>query len=171
MSLYGGIMQKITDYLSKYTSLFIILIFCFALSCVMMIAMHNANGGTLMQYFMAYFFIFLSLFKFLDINGFVKAFAAYDLLAQKFRFYGYCYPFVEFSIGISYLCAFLPLFMNIVTFTVMTISGIGVVKSLLSGQKIKCACLGSALNIPLGVISAIENFGMGFLAAYNIIFL
>lgn len=120
---------------------------------------------------MAYFFIFLSLFKFLDINGFVKAFAAYDLLAQKFRFYGYCYPFIKFSLGILYLCAFLPLFVNIVTFTVMTISGIGVVKSLLSGQKIKCACLGSALNIPLGVISAMENFGMGFFAAYNIIFL
>lgn len=63
MSLYGGIMQKITDYLSKYTSLFIILIFCFALSCVMMIAMHNANGGTLMQYLWhtsSYFFHFSS---------------------------------------------------------------------------------------------------------------
>ncbi|XVN42196.1 MAG: hypothetical protein RCG15_05870 [Candidatus Rickettsia vulgarisii] len=48
----------------------------------------------------------------------------------------------------------------------MTISGFGVLRSVLSGQKIKCACLGTALNVPLGVISIIENFGMGIMAVY-----
>ena len=49
-------------------------------------------------------------------------------------------------------------------------SGVGVLKSILSGQKIKCACLGTVLNVPLSTVSVLENFGMGAMAAYKLFF-
>jgi hypothetical protein len=51
----------------------------------------------------------------------------------------------------------------------MAISGAGVIKSILSGQKLKCACLGTSLNVPLSMVSVIENVGMGAMAAYQLL--
>jgi hypothetical protein len=52
---------------------------------------------------------------------------------------------------------------------VMALSGAGVLNSVLSGQKLKCACLGTVLNVSLSTVSLLENFGMGAMAAYNLI--
>jgi hypothetical protein len=115
---------------------------------------------------MGYFFIFLSLFKFFDLKGFVDGFATYDLVTKKFRLYGYIYPFIEFFLGLAYFTKPDLFLLNLVTVVVMMVSGIGVLQSVLSGQKIKCACLGTVLNVPLSTVSILENFGMGAMAAF-----
>ena len=38
----------------------------------------------------------------------------------------------------------------------------------MSGQKIKCACLGTVLNVPLSAVSILENFVMAAMAAYQL---
>jgi hypothetical protein len=118
---------------------------------------------------MGYFFILLSLFKFFDLNGFVEGFQTYDLITKRFQPYGYLYPFIEFGLGIAYLTQFNLFTVNWITLIIMLVSGTGVLKSILSGQKIKCACLGTALNVPLSTVSVLENFGMGAMAAYKLI--
>lgn len=150
-----------------YKPLIIILLFCGFLSALHSdFAVHH-----FMDSFMGYFFIFLALFKFFDLKGFVDGFSTYDLITKRLRAYGYAYPFIEFCLGIAYLIKFDPFLINWITVVVMTVSGSGVLKSVYSGQKPKCACLGTVLNVPLSTVSVLENFGMGGMAAYQLIFL
>lgn len=151
----------------NYKPLIIIFIFCIVLSWIQN-NLENQQVESMMHSFMGYFFIFLSLFKFFDLKGFVDGFSTYDLIAKRVRVYGYAYPFIEFFLGIAYLTKVDLFLTNWVTVVIMTVSGLGVLKSVLSGQKIKCACLGTVLNVPLGTISIFENFGMGAMAAYSL---
>jgi hypothetical protein len=153
------------DQVTDYKPLIIVVIFCLLLSLIQLKA-----TGTFMYPFMGYFFIFLSLFKFFDLNGFVDGFSTYDLVTQKFRPYGYVYPFIEFGLGCAYLAQFEIVLTNWVTLIVMIVSGIGVIKSVMAGRDIKCACLGTAFNLPLSTVSIVENLGMGLMAAFKLLF-
>jgi len=144
----------------NYKPLIVILIFCLFLP----LTRNDLSSQHYMYAFMGYFFIFLSLFKFFNLEGFVEGFSTYDLITKRFRAYGYGYPFVEFLLGAAYLSKFGLLLVNWITVIIMVVSGIGVLKSILSGQKIKCACLGTVLDVPLSTISILENFGMGAMA-------
>jgi len=144
----------------SYRPLVVIFIFCLLLPLIQ----SDFTNQHYMYSFMGYFFIFFSLFKFFDLKGFVEGFSTYDLVTKRFQAYGYAYPFMEFFLGAAYLAKFELFFINWITFVVMVVSGIGVLKSILTGQKIKCACLGTVLDIPLSTISILENFGMGAMA-------
>ncbi len=160
-------LRKVFENLNNYKPLIVIVIFCVLIP---FFQIHPLDTQKFMYYIMGYFFIFLSLFKFFDLKGFVEGFSTYDLITKRFLAYGYIYPFVEFSLGTAYLAQFNLLLVNWVTLIIMLISGAGVLKSILSGQKIKCACLGTLLNVPLSTVSVLENFGMSAMAAYKLIF-
>jgi hypothetical protein len=152
------------DVSGDYKPLIIVLIFCVILASNRTPASHS-----FMYPFMGYFFVFLSLFKMFDLEGFVEGFATYDLITKRTRVYGYVYPFIELFLGLAYLAQFALFFTNWLTLVVMTISGIGVISGIISDHKVKCACLGTAFNIPLSTVSIVENFGMGAMAAYKLI--
>lgn len=118
----------------------------------------------LMQKFMAGFFLVFSGFKLLDLKGFVQGYSQYDLITQKWRGYGYMYPFIELSLGLLYLIGLNSGLLHIVTAVLMTVSGIGVVRKLAKKEIFTCACLGTLLNVPLTKITVIENFGMAIMA-------
>lgn len=164
-NLSPDFVQKFREKLVSYKPLLVILIFCLIIPLAQI---HLFEQSKYMYYFMGYFFIFLSLFKFFDLKGFVSGFTTYDLVSKKSPVYAYMYPFIEFLLGIAYLTQFNLVLTDLVTVVVMFLSGVGVVKSIFSGEKIKCACLGTALNVPLGSISILENFGMGAMAAYQL---
>lgn len=161
------LLKKISESLNSYKPLIIIILFCFMIP---IFQIRPLEPQKFMYNFMGYFFIFLSLFKFFDLKGFVNGFSTYDLLTKRFRIYGYFYPFIELGLGLAYLGQYNLLMINWITLIVMTISGIGVLKSILSGQKVKCACLGTVLNVPLSTVSILENFGMSMMAAYKLNF-
>ncbi len=152
-----------------YKPLIIILIFCSVMS-LSYNAFVSHPFEAFMSSFMGFFFVFLSLFKFFDLKSFVDGFATYDLITKRFRAYGYAYPFIEFFLGLMYLIQFDPFLTNGITVVVMTVNGIGVLKSISSGKSIKCACLGTVLDVPLSTVSVLENFGMGTMAAYKLAF-
>lgn len=153
--------------LGDYQPLIVIAIFCLLLP---LFHMHPLNLQRYMCGFMGYFFIFLSLFKFFNLEGFIDGFSTYDLIAQRFRVYGYAYPFIEFALGASYLAEANLKVVSAITLLVMLISGLGVVQSIRAGKKLKCACLGTVLNVPLSTVSVIENLGMGLMAAMMLFF-
>lgn len=162
-----SIIQAIKEKWLSYKPLIVIFIFCLILSFVQ--NHFNVHQLELLMYsFMGYFFVFLSMFKFFDLGGFVEGFSTYDLITRRFKLYGHIYPFIEFFLGIAYLTNFYLFLVNWIVLVVMTISGIGVLKGLMSDQKIKCACLGTVLNVPLSTVSVLENFGMGVMAAYKL---
>jgi len=118
----------------------------------------------LMSFFMGGFFLIFSFFKFLDLKGFAESYASYDVIAMRWPGYGCVYPFIELSLGVLYLSDLALVFTNVATLVVMSVSSIGVIKSLMRKQKIKCACLGTAFNLPMSTVTLIEDLLMAGMA-------
>lgn len=119
-----------------------------------------------MQQFMAGFFLVFSFFKLLNLSAFAESYAMYDVVAQKWKPWGYIYAFIELGLGIAYLTGFEPLLTNAVTFVVMGVSIIGVLASVLNKRKIQCACLGAVFNLPMSTVTIIED---GLMIAMSLI--
>lgn len=113
-----------------------------------------------MHTFMAGFFLVFSGFKLLDLPGFAKAYATYDLLAKRSRLYAFTYPFLELGLGIAYLTHWQTMATYSITIAIMGFSSLGVINALANKQKIQCACLGTVLNLPMTVITLIEDLAM-----------
>ncbi|MCB1742849.1 MAG: cation transporter [Gammaproteobacteria bacterium] len=119
----------------------------------------------LMRHFMAGFFIVFSFFKLLDPPGFVSAYRGYDLVARRVPAWGWAYPFVELALGVAYLLAWAPVVTNIITLVLMLVGAGGVLKALLNKRAIRCACLGTALNLPMTKVTLVEDLTMAAMAA------
>ncbi|QQS09574.1 MAG: heavy-metal-associated domain-containing protein [Phycisphaerales bacterium] len=115
--------------------------------------------------FMAGFFVVFSFFKFLDLRGFVFAYRMYDLIAARSRGYAFVYPFLELALGVAYLTRFQLAITNAVTLVVMVVGTLGVGRAVLNRSRIRCACLGTALNLPMTTVTIVEDVGMALMAA------
>ena len=120
---------------------------------------------------MAGFFIVFSFFKLLNIEGFANSYQMYDLVAAKWKPWGFIYPFVELALGILYLINVGPVATNMVTLIVLGVSSIGVIKSNLDKKKIKCACLGDVFNLPMSTVTIVEDLSMVAMAGIMLFFL
>lgn len=118
-----------------------------------------------MNHFMAGFFLVFSFFKLLNLAAFADAYAGYDIVAARWRVYGFAYPFIELALGAAYLAGWQPLATNAAALIVMGVSTVGVVKSLLAHRKIRCACLGSVFNLPMSYVTLTEDLLMVVMAA------
>ena len=107
--------------------------------------------------FMGLFYIVFSFFKMLDLKGFPDSFRMYDPLAKRIPIYGWIYPFIETALGLMFLMRFELNIALIITLVVLGITTIGVTKTLLDKKSIRCACLGTALNLPMTEATFIEN--------------
>jgi copper chaperone CopZ len=137
----------------------ILIIFSFIIGITLLIQSSNVVFSWMqwMRHFMAGFFLIFSFFKFLNLNGFAESYSMYDIVAKKWKGYGYVYAFIELGLGIAYLTDINPLITNLVTSIVMSVSIIGVLQSVLNKKKIKCACLGAVFNLPMSTITIIED--------------
>ncbi|MEO1409789.1 MAG: heavy-metal-associated domain-containing protein [Bacteroidota bacterium] len=122
-----------------------------------------------MRHFMAGFFIVFSFFKLLNLDGFAEAYRQYDLLAARWRGWGYVYPFVELGLGILYLTNLAPAFTNWTTVLVLGFSSLGVIKSNLEKRQIRCACLGDVFNLPMSTVTIVEDVTMVLMAAWMLL--
>ena len=107
--------------------------------------------------FMGLFFVVFSFFKFLDYKGFPNAFARYDPLAKRSAFYAKIYPFIETLLGLMLLLRWQLNFAFITTIVILSITTFGVVYTLFDKNKINCACLGTALKLPMTEATLTEN--------------
>jgi len=119
--------------------------------------------------FMAGFFLVFSFFKFLDLKGFVQAFAGYDPIASRINFYGWVYPFIELLLGLLILTNTAVEYALYVTLFILGMTSIGVIAQLRQRNKIVCACLGSVLNLPMTEATLIENLVMIIMAVLMIL--
>ena len=135
--------------------LFIILGYIFIAS--ILLNYKNWNSSNAMLDFMGLFYIVFSFFKILDIKGFSMSFRMYDPLAKKTPIYGYIYPFIEVLLGVMFLTRFEVNIALVITVIVLGVTTIGVTQTLLNKRAIKCACLGTTLNLPMTEATFIEN--------------
>lgn len=117
----------------------------------------NWDGNMVMLDFMGLFFIVFSFFKMLDLKNFPESFKMYDPLAKRVSIYGWMYPFIETALGLMFLMRFEIEIALIATLIVLSITTVGVTKTLLDKKSIRCACLGTALKLPMTEATFIEN--------------
>jgi hypothetical protein len=119
--------------------------------------------------FMGIFFIVFSFFKFLDYKSFPKSFSMYDPLAKLIPIYGWSYPIIETILGFMFLFRFHLFTAILITIFLLSITTYGVIKTLRNKKEIQCACLGTAIKLPMTVATLIENGIMILMAIVSFI--
>ena len=143
---------------------------------LLLILLYISAAGVLLHYkdwswsefmldFMGLFYIVFAFFKMLDLKGFPESFKMYDPLAKRLPIYGWMYPFIETALGLMFLMRFKVNIALIMTLVVLGITTIGVTKTLMDKKSIRCACLGTALKLPMTEATLIENSIMIAMAA------
>ena len=153
------------SYLAKLFPLILILSY---ISLTSIIINFGRSLDDLMMDFMGIFFIVFSFFKFLDYKSFPNSFAMYDPLAKALPLYGWIYPFIETILGIMFLFRFQLFTSIIITILSLSITTYGVVNVLKNKQTIQCACLGTAIKLPMTIATLIENGIMIIMALISI---
>lgn len=122
-----------------------------------------------MHFFMGLFLCKFALLKLFSPRGFADGFLKYDLVAKKFSGYAYLYPFIELGLGLSYLSFVYPVVTYTVTILVMLTGALGVIRALKQGLDVRCACMGTVLNVPLSTVTLSEDIAMGSMACWMLI--
>ena len=150
---------------------------------LLLILFYITSAGVLLHYkdwswrefmldFMGLFYIVFSFFKMLDLKGFPESFKMYDPLAKRLPFYGWIYPFIETALGLMFLMRYEVDLALVVTLVVLGITTLGVTKTLMDKKSIRCACLGTALKLPMTEATFIENtimIAMAALMLFNVL--
>ncbi len=126
----------------------------------------NITWVRAMDIWMGLFYLVFSFFKLLNLDGFIKSFRKYDILAKCIWGYALLYPFVEIFLAYMYLTDYYTNLANIITISVFSENILGVILAIYKKQTLHCACLGSILSLPLTTVTIIEDIlmiSMGFI--------
>ena len=116
--------------------------------------------------FMGLFYVVFSLFKFIDYRNFPGAFSKYDPIAKVFVGYGWIYPFIEVCLGINLLLKQYIVFTLVATVIILGATTLGVLNNLIQKRSVQCACMGTAIKLPLTKATLVENFIMLGMASW-----
>lgn len=106
-------------------------------------------------YFMSAVLGLLSILKLTDLKGFAHAFAKYDIIAKRSRTYALTYPFIELTLAILFFAGIAVRIAASALIVIMAVGLVGVVKHQKKG--IRCACMGTKINVPLTTLTISEN--------------
>lgn len=118
------------------------------------------EGQMWMHFFMGFFLCQFAMLKLFHPQNFADGFQMYDLIAQKSRFYAYAYPVIELGLGLAYLANVVPMLVYVLTIIILGIGAIGVIKALMKDLDVRCACMGTVLDVPLSTVTLTEDLGM-----------
>lgn len=143
----------------------LIVVFGFiGLSSILHVAALGSSPLHWMVATMGYFFVYFSLFKLIDLPGFVEGFRHYDVIAQRAGLWAWLYPFIELGLGVAYLLAVNEPILYITTLVVTLLNVVSVAIKLAKREVFMCACLGTALKVPLTTVTLVEYGLMGLMA-------
>ncbi len=114
-------------------------------------------GLSFMPVFMGLWFLIFGFIKLFDLKGFVQSFSQYDLITKKYPLYGRSFPFIESGLGLCFLAGLTDFLVLIAAILLSAITLAGVILKLKSGEKADCACVGSTVSVPLGLVAVLEN--------------
>lgn len=148
-----------------YYPLLLLATFFFGVVGLVELRIGTFDSTRAMQNFMGAFFGAFAFFKLLDLRGFADSYRMYDIVARRLPGYGYVYPFIELALGAAYIAGFQLAAVNLITLAVMSVSSVGVIRSVLQKRKIRCACLGTVFNLPMSTVTLVEDGLMIAMAA------
>jgi hypothetical protein len=123
-----------------------------------------------MSYFMGFFLCQFALLKLFNPIQFADGFQMYDLIAKNCRAYAFAYPLIELILGLSYLALFLPILTAILTIIILGAGAVSVIRALIKGLDVRCACMGTILDVPLSTVTLTEDLGMVAMAILLLIY-
>ena len=157
------------SWFQAYKPILLVFFYIFLVTLIVQVKNNVFDIREWMSHFMAGFFIVFSFFKFLDLPGFATSYMGYDIIAKRWRGWGYVYAFIELGLGLSYLLDCCPLVTNIAAFVVMSISITGVLQSVVNKREIQCACLGAVFDLPMSTVTIIEDAVMIVMSGFMIL--
>lgn len=122
------------------------------------------------RFFMGSLFCQFSMLKLFNLTQFADGFQKYDWIARRSRGYAYTYPFIELGLGLAYLSGIELFGINIIAICLTAIGAFGVLQSMKAGLDVRCACMGTILDVPLSTVTLTEDLGMGIMALFMLIF-
>lgn len=152
-----------------YGPLFSLVLVALLASLALVGGMRDSSLLEWMHYFMGLLLCQFATLKIFHPEGFADGFQMYDLIAKKSRLYAYAYPFIELGLGLAYLSFIAPFFVYLLTILVTAIGSVGVIKALKKGLDLRCACMGTVLDVPLSTVTLAEDVGMGLMALFMLI--
>ena len=161
--MHVGVMQRLAHFLP--------LIVMFAL-VISFTAVHgwwyDFSLHTLMQYFMAGYFLLFGALKVARWRGFVESYRAYDDLAKRSRFYAWAYPALEIAFGLYYYFIALWWPVDALVALLMAQKAYSTARAVSRGEVVQCACLGSFFAIPVTRVTVFEDALMAAMAVYMV---
>ena len=129
-----------------------------------------AHGGySFLSGFLGFFLCLAAMLKFFDLQGFQQAFQEYDIVTQRYPFYGYLFPLFEMILGLGFITNTLPILVSLLTLVLMSVTAFGVIRCTLSGKKATCAFMGTVFNHALSTMSIVGIVGVALLALINLV--
>ena len=89
---------------------------------------------------------------------------------MRCRPYALVYPVLELSLGLGYLARWQPVVVLGATVVLLTFGALGVLSALRKGLDLNCACMGTALNVPLTTVALTEDLVMAGMALVMLLF-
>lgn len=133
-------------------------------------ALNKGSGlSSYLRWLMGSSFLIFGLFKFLGYKYFVAMFPMYDIIAKKINAYAFAYPFIELIFAGLYFFNLAGPYKDIAVLLITGVGAFGIYKNLKSEGKIKCACLGNIIKLPLSKVSLFENLTMATMALVMLI--
>lgn len=123
-----------------------------------------AGAQDYLRWLMGTTFMVFGAFKCVGYKFFVAMFPMYDLLAKRKVLYAYMYPFIELFFAIVYWFNYFNVYRDIAALVITVFGAVGIYKNIKSQGKIKCACLGNIIKLPLSSVSLFENLAMAAMA-------
>lgn len=179
------IVQKVGDYtitdaaprekkgkgvLGTYAPLLVVFVIIVAYAVGM--AVWGSGAATILSFIrdaMTAFFVVFGVLEVITLSSFSKLFASYDPIAKRVPGYAVLYPFLLvafgvlmfFHIGVAVIAA-----LTIIIFGSQTY---GIIPLIRRGERVQCACIGTAFALPLSWVTVAENIGMIGMAAVMLI--
>ena len=164
-----NIFSKIIEYFFSKKTLLLALSLVLISSLSLHIGEDNFELNEWMVSYMGIFFLLFSFLKLIDVKGFSGSFKKYDLISKIIPSFAITYPFIELFLALTFLSGYFLITSYIMTLLFMTSQFFGVFISLQKKEVIKCACMGSSINIDISTLTLIENLVMILMSSYMII--
>ena len=161
--------SKIIEYFSSKKTLLLALLLVLISSLSLQVSKDNFELNEWMISYMGIFFLIFSFLKLIDVKGFSGSFKKYDLISKIIPGFAITYPFLELFLALAFLSSYFLITSYIMTLIFMTSQFFGVFISLQKKEVIKCACMGSSIDIDISTLTLIENFVMILMSSYMII--
>ncbi len=113
------------------------------------------------EWFITFSTCILAILKLRDLRSIATMFLNYDLLVQRWVPYARDYPFAEAFAGILMISGALTVLSAPVALFIGAVGTWSVFRAVyVQKRELKCACVGSAINVPLGFVSLTKNLMM-----------